>query len=435
MKRKIYKKLLIWKDSKNRKPLILRGARQVGKTYVIKELGNKFEYFVEVNFEKTPSLKKIFDGDLDTKIIISKLEILLDTKIVPKKTLLFFDEIQECPNAIKSLRYFYEQFPELHVISAGSLLEFELNKQGIPVGRVEFLYLYPLSFSEYLEANKQEKLISILNEHDYKKALDTTFHEKLLEHFKNYSLIGGMPEVVNTFIEDHKLDHCLSIQSQIINSYWQDIIKYTKSNRVSQVQTAFEAIPSQIGKKFKYCNISRDIRSSVLSEAVQTLVSAGIIYKVLKTSGNGLPLGAEADLEHFKCIFLDSGLSQNMLGITLKDFIKQDSINFINRGAMAEQLIGQELIAEQDETNPARLFYWHREARTSNAEVDYLIQHGSSILPIEVKAGSSGRLKSLHLFLHEKSMKKAIKISTDNFGVNDNIISIPCYAVYKIMDL
>jgi uncharacterized protein len=435
MKRRIYKYLLNWKNSASRKPLIIRGARQVGKSYIAKELGAEFEYFVEVNFEKTPSLKKIFDGDLDSKTITNKLEILLDVKIIPEKTLLFFDEIQECPNAIKALRYFYEEIPKLHVLSAGSLLEFELNKQGVPVGRVEFLHLYPLCFLEYLEANGQEKAINILREHDYKKPLDQTYHENFLKHFKTYSLIGGMPEVVKSFVQNNKLDECLRIQSQIINSFRQDIVKYTKSNRVSHVQTAFEAMPNQIGKKLKYSNIDKNLRSSVLSEAIQTLVSAGVVYKIFKTSGNGLPLGAEAKLEHFKCLFLDLGLTQNMLGATLKDFINKDSADFINKGEVAEQIVGQELVAMQDPASPAAVFYWHREAKTSNAEIDYLIQNRSSILPIEVKAGSTGKLKSLHLFLEEKSIDKGFKISTDNFGINGKVISIPCYAIFKIIAL
>ena len=437
LKRKILEYLKKWKLSSSRKPLILRGARQVGKSYVIREFSKKYSSFLEVNFEETPSAKKIFEKDLIPEDIIKSLEIFLNSKIekvgtLNHPTLLFFDEIQECPNAITALRYFYEKMPELHIIAAGSLLEFKLKEQGIPVGRVEFAYLYPLSFIEFLEALELTQLYEcITQKQQILKPLPEIAHSKLLDTVKLYLATGGMPEVVKKYRDNKDLKECQKIQQQLTLTFRQDFRKYTRDSKLQYVEEVYTHIPASIGRKIIYSKINSSIRANLLAEALELLTYAGITYKVYTTSADGIPLGSGIDRKHFKTFFLDVGLVQKILGLSLGDWLLSTPLEVVNKGAIAEQFVAQELLSYQDPSVPPELFYWHREARSSNAEVDFILPYKDKILPLEVKSGDSGHVKSMYIFLKEKEMsyKKGFRISLSNYRNEKNMVNIPIYGI------
>lgn len=438
LKRSCFAFLEDWKQSSRRKPLIVMGARQVGKSVLIREFGRQFENYVEINFEKTPEFGRVFNQDLKPQRIVSALELLTNQSITPQKTLLFFDEIQECPQALKSLRYFFEEMPQLHLISAGSLLEFQIQKQGLAVGRVQSLHLFPFSFHEFLIALGESRLSRLISEKKDIVAIEESAHRKLLELLKLYTLIGGMPEVINAYVQDENLKACSEVQQEIVSTYRQDFRKYTQNSRLDYVEDVFNSVPRLLGCKFIAAKIRSDIRSNYVFDALNLLVSAGVLHKVHHSSSNGIPLGSERDLKHFKVLFLDIGLAQRILGIKLDSWVLEDPVEIINRGAIAEQLVGQELIAYSEATDRPELHYWHREARTSNAEVDYVTALEGKLYPIEVKHGPTGRLRSLEQFLLEKKgVKHAIKCSSENFGSfpfgkHATVYSIPCYAVGSI---
>lgn len=439
-RRTLISSLLNWKDSPNRKPAIIRGARQVGKSSLVRTLGAEFPGFVEINFELQPTLKQVFEQDLDPKRIVRDLELVLNTDIIPESTLLFFDEIQECPNALRSLRYFYEQLPELHVIAAGSLLEFEMQAQGVPVGRIQFYQLFPFSFREFLEALEERHLLELLNFCVLDKPIASAVHEKLLTLVKLYLCLGGMPQVIKTYAEQKDLRSAHEVLGQIANSYRQDFHKYAKNSRLQTVEDVFLAIPRMIGAKFKASTVRDDQRAEYFFDAMDLLARAGVAHKVIHTSANGVPLGGEAKSRHFKPLSLDIGLTQHLLGLNLKDWASTSPIEFVNRGTAAEQFAGQELLSYQDPADIPQLYYWHREARSSNAEVDYVCSRQNQVIPLEVKAGSSGRSKSMLLFLAEKKAAPfGIRATAANFGgeiLNDRkIYSLPLYALWRWREL
>lgn len=433
MRRKLEKCLLEWKDAPSHKPILLRGARQVGKSWLVQNLGTTFDTFVEINFEETPALIEIFSNSLNPEITVPLISNITGKDIIPGKTLLFLDEIQLCPNAIIALRYFYEKIPDLHVIAAGSLVEFELEKVSTPVGRIEFLYVHPLSFSEYLVVLGKEKLLKLVELQDLKIPIPQILHDELLNHVRDYTLIGGMPEIVREFIKTKDLKRCQKIQSNIISTYKSDFKKYSKKHELKYIDIVFNAIPFQIGGKLKYSNISKDIRSREIINALNLLEKAGLIYKVYHSSCNGLPLEAEIDLKKFKILFFDIGLTNSLLGTDLKNFLLNPDIAQINNGTIAETFVGLELKAYQSVHSEKQLHYWLREKKQSNAEVDYVFQKSDNIIPIEVKSGSTGTLKSLHIFLEEKNRHFGIKISKSNFSVTDKLQSIPFYAIEKLV--
>ncbi|MCP4156660.1 MAG: ATP-binding protein, partial [bacterium] len=368
LKRDIFQHLLEWKDEPKRKPLLLRGARQVGKSWLVKKLGESFDNFVEVNFEKTPEICTFFEGNIDPLMLIKNISNYIKGEITPGKTLLFLDEIQICPRAIVALRYFYEDLPQLHVISAGSLLEFELEKISVPVGRVTFLYVYPLSFAEYLTAIGKENLRLMLADNDL-KPLPEPLHNQLTQDTRDYTLLGGMPEVVADFVEYGNFERCRNIQTVLLETFRSDFHKYAKKHQLKYLRIVFESIPLQLGNKFKYSHVSRDIKSRELGDALELLEMAGLVYKVCHTSGNGIPLKFESDLKRFKVLFFDIGLAMRLLKLDYRPFILNPDISMVNNGAVAELLTGLEFILHQDFREKAELFYWHRESKSSNAEV------------------------------------------------------------------
>ena len=426
MKRDIEKYFIQWAKDKNKKPLIIRGARQVGKSYLVEHcLKDYFRNIVTCNFEFTPELKNCFDT-LDPVTIINKIQILLNVEIT-KDSLLFLDEIQECPQAIMALRYFKEKLSEQAVICAGSLLEFTINKENfsMPVGRVSFIYVQPLSFGEFLTAVGQEKLRKHLNSVSIETPIDDIFHNKLIELLKIYLVIGGMPAAVQEYINTKNISNVLKIQNDLLTTYKEDFGKYSKVSKSQYLEKVMNFVPRFVGQKVKYTTIDPEIRSLYLKEAIYLLNLAGIIKQIFKTTASGLPLESEKNEKIFKLNFLDVGLMQAVTGIS-SDIVSKDLMQ-INNGAIAEQFVGQELLAYSNPNIENKLYFWCREEKNSMAEIDFVINNNSNIIPVEVKAGTTGTLKSLNLFMKEKKPKIAVRFWQDKLSFYNNILSIPLY--------
>ncbi|MFM8454411.1 MAG: ATP-binding protein [Gammaproteobacteria bacterium] len=419
-----------WAEAPRRQPILLKGARQVGKTFAVRTLGENFENLVEINFEKKPDLRKIFDENLDPVRIIRDLKAYLQVNIVPGKTLLFFDEVQEAPLGITALRYFYEEMPGLHVIAAGSLLDFAIQEVGVPVGRVAFLHLYPMSWMEFLKAQGNDLLFDKIMAHQPDVPMSDFIHEKLLNMLCEYFVIGGMPQAVADWVANKDPLSCFAIHENIINAYRQDFSKYAKEYQVKYVQHLFDSAPVQLGQKFKYSAISGDFRKRELEPALDLLGTARIAHKIMHSSGQGLPLGAQVRSELFKIIFLDIGLTQAILGMDLADWFVHSKQSFINKGEIIEAFVGQELLAYSNPARDNRLYYWQREAKASQAELDYLIQFEGQVVPVEVKAGKGSHLKSMRLFLESHPNSSfGIRFSTNNYSIHEKIHSYPLYAI------
>jgi uncharacterized protein len=433
MKREIEWVLKKWKEDYGRLPLILRGARQVGKSFIIEKFGREnFESIITCNFEFRPDLIDCFDS-FDPKTICLKLEIAFKTRIIPNKTLLFFDEIQNCPKAITALRYFKEMMPDLHVIAAGSLLEFVLHEEtfSFPVGRVQFLYLRPLSFCEYLMSRGQERLLETLKEFSLEKTLDTFVHKQFLEELRLYFLIGGMPAVVRRYQDTNSLTECNLILHGLLDTYRADFPKYASKAQYKYLQSFFEKAPSLIAQHFKYTHIDPEKRSKDLKIALEQLGWSGLIHKVLSTSASGIPLHAQTKEGRFKLLFLDGGLVNCANKLDLATAWQTDLLQ-INAGQLAEQFVGQELLAYADPHINEGLYYWERDKKGAQAEVDYVVQMGDQILPIEVKSGATGSLKSLKQFLLEKKAPFGIRLSEHPLSFHDGVLSVPLYMIREL---
>jgi predicted AAA+ superfamily ATPase len=430
MKRDIYKELINWKLGNTRKPLLVRGARQIGKSYIIEEFGKQeFESYVLLNFERNPEYKEIFEG-FDPRIIIEKITLYTSKKVVPGKTLVFLDEIQDCPKAILSLRYFYEEMHDLHIVAAGSLLEFALNSPDyrMPVGRIQYLYMNPMSFGEFLDAVGEEVLREYLSEYSNLKKITDHLHQRLLYLLRRYSIIGGMPEVVKEYVLTHDVLKCQQMQHSIIETFVDDFSKYATQAKISHLRKVFYSIPKMIGGKYIYSKVDSLVKSRELKEAVELLEQAGIIHRIKLSDGSGLPLEANVKDNFFKLLFLDIGLVHAISGI-LSETIKEEDFTSVYKGAIAEQLVGQELIAYENSKKRTVLYYWARDARGSSAELDYLIVQNEKIIPVEVKSGAKGKMKSMFLYMEQFKPTKAYKISQAWFGDNDIIVDLPLYAI------
>jgi predicted AAA+ superfamily ATPase len=428
MQRDLSKHLQEWKTHPIRKPLILRGARQVGKTWLARGLGQSFAQFVEINFDLQTDARRIFDNVRSIDDVMLRLNAFVGQKLEPGKTLLFLDEIQECPNALKMLRYFKEELPDLHVIAAGSLLDFLLEKMGIPVGRVQYLYASPLSFYEFLDALGESPSRELINSGH----VDAANHNKLLDLLKQYLVIGGMPSAVAAFVKHQDIALCQEVQDEIIQTYQDDFRKYTPDKHIEQVDKVFNAIALQLGKKFKYVNVDQDMRTEPLKAALRLLEQAGIAHKCYHSAGQSILLEAEKNPKKFKVFLFDVGLTYRMAGLDLKTW-STAALDDLHFGGITEQLVAQELIAYQNPKNKAHLYYWHREAKSSNAEVDFLTVLNGIVTPIEVKSGTGGQMKSLRVFLDSHSHStQAIKLSEQPFGQNDNVGCVPLYGVHQL---
>lgn len=453
IQRNIDVELLEWKDNPMRKPLLLRGARQVGKSSAVRHFGKEFQFFAEVNFERHKTVKTFFQGDIDIHLIVQKIAIYINVPIEEGKTLLFLDEIQECPEAIMALRFFKEDYPGLHVIAAGSLLEFTL--QELPtygVGRIHTLFMYPMTFDEFLNANNENGLISMKKQADSQHPLDAAFHEKLIEYFRIYLLVGGMPEAVLAWIKTHNFNQCSHIQEDIILTYEDDFSKYKKRVSPDLLRTTLHGICHQPGEKITFKQISADYRSSQIREAVRLLTLAGLVIPVIATSGNGIPLDAEANEKNMKILLLDSGLLLSVLQLEgnlaqhLVDLIMTGSPqDLVKKGGLVEMVAGLELLRNKPCVQRQKMFYWEKSGN-SIAEIDYLDTFHLKVTPIEIKSGTQGGMKSLWQFMREKRLTEAIRCSFENFGeftytdpqadnAERHITIIPLYALDNLREM
>ena len=428
MKRVVDRHLQAWRTDSGRKPLLIRGARQVGKTYTARALGDSFDELVEVNFERVPAVGRLFETDLDPRRIVRDLRLITRKRVEPGRSLLFLDEIQESPQAIRALRYFFEELPELHVVAAGSLLDFAIESTGTPVGRVDSLYMYPLSFLEFLSATGDEALAQALGA---VREIRQPVHDLALERLGIYLAIGGMPEAVATWVRHGDLPRCCKVLAGLADNYRQDFAKYAKRHEIKYVDLLFKEAPSMQGQRFVYSNIPGEYRARELGPALGLLEKAGVVHRVLQSPGSGCPLRAGARPDRFKILFLDVGLTQALLGLNTAELIIDGATAVTHRGAIAEAFVGQEMIAYGFPRAGRELFYWHREARGSSAEVDYLLEDRGKVIPIEVKSGVRGRLKSMRLFLEKNRALSpfGIRFSLHPFSVVNDLQSWPLYAV------
>ena len=406
------------------KPLLLRGARQVGKSTAVRQLGKQFENFVEINLEKQPSFIQFFQGDLDVKRIVPQLSAMVGKPIVAGQTLLFIDEIQASAEAIMALRFFKEDMPDLHVIAAGSLLEFALETlPTFGVGRIHSMFVYPMTFDEFLTACGEQLLLEARNNATAKTPLALPLYERLVGLFRSYMLVGGMPEVVAKWVETRDYLACQEVQDDIVLTYQDDFPKYRKRVDPTLLRLTLQSIALQIGNKFVYSQVGGGYSTNEVKKALDMLTLAGIITPVIHTNANGLPLGSEVDPTYRKMLLLDSGLLLrwlNMSGDTSEltaQILTHSATDLVNKGALTEMIAGLELLRYRTPNMRHELFYWVRKAKNAQAEVDYLATYKSEVLPIEVKAGTQGGMKSLWQFMREKKLKNAIRASLENFDV------------------
>ncbi len=435
MWRTINEVLHAWKEEKRGKVLLVRGARQVGKTYSIREFGKSFDNYLEVNLEEEKQVHIFFQESLDPNIICENLAAFYGVPIVPGKTLLFIDELQSCIPAIQSLRFFYEKLPELHVVAAGSLLEFALKElPTFGVGRIRSIFMYPLSFDEFLVANGEEQLLIVKRKANPQNPLSAPIHNKLIDYTRKFLLIGGMPEVVKTYIQTKDIRKSQLILDDLLNAFYDDFAKYKKRVPLLRIRDVFNSIAKQSGSKFVLNRASSNANLLQIKDALELLILAGLAFRVSHVSGNGIPLGAEINDKKFKVLLFDNGIQQRLLNLSLTEQLIDKDFSTVNKGNIAEQFVGLELIKSFPSNIKPSVYYWHREAKSSNAEIDYLIQRGENIIPIEVKAGTKGQMQSMFLFLNEKKIRKGIRQSLENFNVFENIEIFPLYATSNILN-
>ena len=414
-------------------PLLLRGARQVGKTFIVEQFGREnFDRVIIINFELQPELISCFEN-LDPTEIINKIYLLTQQKVIPQKTLLFLDEIQDCPNAIRALRYFKEKLPQQHVIGAGSLLEITLNDAEfrMPVGRIQSLYLKPLSFKEFLVSSGNPQLREWIENLNFQAKPDTSVHQHLLKLIREYMILGGMPAVLKDYFSTHDQSNCQMIQTGLLSTYRQDFGKYAKKSDHRYLQKLFERIPGLVGEIFKYSKVDPDIKSRDLKHALYMLENAGLIYPVYSSAASGLPLSSLINAKKFKVLFLDIGLVMRSTKLDTA-LLKNEDVLLINRGMLAEQFVGQEMLAYLSRLDEGDLFFWSRDQKSSTAEVDYVTAVDDKIIPIEVKAGTTGYLKSLKLFMKERNSVTGIRVSQFPMSFYEGILSLPLYMVGEV---
>lgn len=428
-KRIIDRYLSEWAARPEHKPILLRGARQVGKSTAVQHIGESFKYYVEINLEKQAYYTDLFKTDLDVKRIVPQLAAMCGIPIVPNETLLFIDEIQESREAIMALRYFKEDMPDLHVVAAGSLLEFVLD--DIPtfgVGRIHSMYMFPMTFDEFLLANGEQLLMEARNHAHADAPLPTPLHDKLVGLVRTFMLVGGMPESVAKWVQTHDFLQCQEVQDDIITGYEADFPKYKKKVDPQLMIATMRSAATQATKKFVYSRVPGEYKTAEVKKSLDLLIKAGILIPVTHTSGNGLPLGDEADEGIRKMLLLDTGLMLRLLNMTTGDtsaitaqILTATAADLVNKGPVAEMLAGLELLHYLSPNLHHDLYYWVRQAKNSTAEIDYLFSRNTQVLPFEVKAGVQGGMKSLWDFMREKKLHQAIRCSLENFGKFDYI--------------
>ena len=393
----------------------------------MKHLGEQFKYFVEINLEKQPGYKTLFQPDLDIKRIVPQMAAMHGTPIIPGQTLLFIDEIQDCQEAIMALRFFKEDMPDLHVVAAGSLLEFVLD--DIPtfgVGRIHSMYMYPMTFDEFLLANGEKILMDARNQASPASPLPIPLHDKLISLLRTFMLVGGMPESVAKWVETHDYLQCQEVQDDIITGYEADFPKYKKKVDPQLLRMTMRSAARQATKKFMYSQVPGEYKTADVKKALDLLIKANIIIPVTHTNANGLPLGDERDDSVRKMLLLDTGLMLRLLNMLMGNItemtthiLTSTAADLVNKGPMAEMLAGLELLHYRTPNLQHELFYWVRQAKNATAEVDYVMPHDMHILPFEVKAGVQGGMKSLWDFMREKELSQAIRCSLENYGEFD----------------
>jgi len=432
-----------WLTNPNRKPLVLRGARQVGKTWLIRDLAeSQARLLIELNLEKRPELAEHFSSN-DPARIISDLEADLGLNIDPESAILFLDEIQAVPTWLASLRWFREEMPELPVVAAGSLLDFTLAEHdfSMPVGRIMYCHVEPLSFFEFLDASGNGKLREALQAAGETGTLAPRLHERSLELFSEYCITGGLPEIVAEWVENRDDNRRLQLQRDLVAAYRDDFNKYRKRVPTDLLRRVMDAVPKQLGDRFVYNHVDTDSSHRNLKQAVDMLTLARVCHRIEHTAGNGLPLGAESNPRLFKMMMTDIGISTVQLGLSRLEFRNLDQAVWANKGGMAEQFVGQHLRCLFKPWEEPRLFYWQRTGGRQG-ELDFIFQHGPRIIPIEVKAGSAGSMKSLHAFMRNKQLPLAIRLDTNPPSVQDldvrtttgeqaryRLVSLPLYMV------
>lgn len=437
-----------WLASTSRNPLVIRGARQVGKTWLVREIARERGLtLIEVNFELEPS-KKILFKENDPKKTLTALEVHVGQQIEIKNTLLFLDEIQAYPEMLAKLRWFKELMPELAVIATGSLLEFVLEKHdfSMPVGRISYYHLEPLSFEEYLY-EKNQPLWRYIMEYHWEKVPETV-HEKALNYLQEYIIVGGLPAAMQVWLECESFVAVQQVHHDILTTYRDDFGRYNKRYDVQIFEDVFNHIPKNVGQKIVYSHINNQSQSTTLKKIFTLISKARVIHPIKSTSGNGIPLKAEVNDKNIKAISLDVGLMNSLLGINLQDFKSIKDLELINKGAIAEQVVGQLLRTIHPYYIEPALYYWLRNKPGSNAEVDYLIQHHRAIIPIEVKAGTKGSMQSLHLFMKLKNLSTAVLLNTNMPGkmnvetktsTNDivkyQLLTVPIYMIGQLQRL
>jgi len=431
MKRRITIKLTEWKNSSQRKPLLIYGARQVGKTYVVNEFGrNNYKNVIYVNFETNLAVAADFSTDISPKHIINCLEVFYKQKIVPGKTLIFFDEIQLCERALTSLKYFCEDAPEYHIVAAGSLLGVALNreKSSFPVGKVDLCHLYPLDLEEFLWAMDREALAEeIRGCYANSNPLSAMLHDAALNLYKEYLIVGGMPAVVNEYRKSQRLLDAANVQALIVSTYIADMAKYATPAETTKIMAAFQSIPAQLAKdnrKFQYKIIQRGGSASIFGSSIDWLCAAGLVVKCNKVEHGYMPLAAYQDFSSFKLYMGDVGLLTLKSGMAAHNILTaiEDSNTFI--GAIVENYVADQLRVHRSE-----LYYWDS---AHTAEIDFIIQDEDKIIPIEVKSSTHTRSRSLSVYKSKYNPSYAIRISAKNFGFENQIKSVPLYAVFCI---
>ena len=418
-----------WATRPVHKPILLRGARQVGKSTAVRHLGESFKYYVEINLEKQSNYIDLFKKDLDVTRIVPQMAAMCGTPIVPNETLLFIDEIQESQEAIMALRYFKEDMPNLHVIAAGSLLEFVLDE--IPtfgVGRIHSMYMFPMTFDEFLRANGEQLLLDSRSQANMDAPLPAPLHEKLIGLMRTFMLVGGMPESVVKWVQTHDFLQCQEVQDDIITGYEADFPKYKKKVAPQLLIATMKSAATQATKKFVYSRVPGEYKTAEVKKALDLLIKAGILVPVTHSRGNGLPLGDESDESIRKILLLDTGLMLRLLNMTMGDtsaitaqILTATAADLVNKGPMAEMLAGLELLHYLTPNLHHDLYYWVRQAKNATAEIDYLLSRDMKVLPFEVKAGVQGGMKSLWDFMREKKLDQAVRCSLENFGKFDYI--------------
>jgi len=417
-------RLIHWKNAKSRKPLIIRGARQVGKTWLMKEFAKtEYKQTLYINFESSAHLTDIFNADFDIQRILTALQIETGVIATKESTLIIFDEIQEAPKAITSLKYFYENEPEYHIVAAGSLLGVTMHQQvSFPVGKVEFLDLYPLNFVEFLKALKQDQLVSLLE--TYNVELIKSFKSKFINFLKQYYFIGGMPEAVLSFVLNNDFAEVRTIQKTILQAYEQDFSKHAPVDIVPRIRMVWNSIPSQLAKenrKFIYGLIKEGARAKDFELAINWLMDSGLVHKINRINKPAIPLKAYADLSAFKLFIVDVGLLNAMGNIELKTLLEGNAIFTEFKGAVTEQFVLQQLVCN----NMFNIYYWS--ADKSTAELDFVVQYKNTVVPIEVKAEENLQAKSLKVFHQKYNTPLTVRTSMSDYRKESWLTNIPLY--------